>query len=123
VTTNDHIPASSPPTKSQSVVNDADGERKHTKKKVSRSEHGESCPMYFESGGLHGRNEKKQSSIDGWCCDESKQGVIAIAQVATTQEVGLMTMKIHMMQRMTEKQPLMHCPYRVPIQIKFSTMN
>jgi hypothetical protein len=27
--------------------------------------------------------------------------------------VGLMTMKIHMMQRMTKKQPLMHCTYRV----------
>ncbi|CAM6032335.1 unnamed protein product [Sphagnum compactum] len=72
VTTNDHIPASSPPTKSQSVVNDSDGERKHTKKEVSRSEHGESCPMYFESGELHGGNEQKQSSVDGWCCDESK---------------------------------------------------
>jgi hypothetical protein len=72
VTTNDHIPASSPPTKSQSVVNDSDGEHKHTKKEVSRSEHGESCPMYFESGELHGGNEKKQGSVDGWCCDESK---------------------------------------------------
>jgi hypothetical protein len=72
VTTNDHIPASSPPTKSQSVVNDSDGERKHTKKEVSRSEHGESCPMYFEIGELHGGNEQKQSSVDGWCCDESK---------------------------------------------------
>ncbi len=27
MTTNDHIPASSPPKKSQSVVNDSDGER------------------------------------------------------------------------------------------------
>jgi len=45
----------------------------------------------------------------------ANQGLITIAQVATTQEVGLMTMKIHMMQRMTKKQPLMHCTYRVPI--------
>jgi len=70
VTTNDHIPASSPPTKSQSVVNDSNGERKHKKKEVAKSEHGESCPMYFESGELHGGNEQKQSSVDGWCCDE-----------------------------------------------------
>jgi hypothetical protein len=28
---------------------------------------------------------------------KAKQGLIAIAQVATTHEVGLMTMKIHMM--------------------------
>ncbi len=72
MTTSDHILASSTPTKSQSVVNDFDGERKHTKKKVSRSEYGESCHMYFESGELHGRNGQKQSLIDGWCCDESK---------------------------------------------------
>jgi len=72
VTTNDHIPASSPPTKSQSVVNDFDGERKHTKKEVSRSEHGESCPMFVESGESRGGNEQKKSSVDGWCCDESK---------------------------------------------------
>jgi hypothetical protein len=39
----------------------------------------------------------------------ANQGLIAVAQIATTQEVGLMTMKIHMMQRMTRKQPLMHC--------------
>ncbi len=72
MTTNDHILASSPPTKSQSVVNDSDGEHKHTKKEVFKLEHGESCPMYFESGELHEGNEQKQSSIDGWCCDESK---------------------------------------------------
>jgi hypothetical protein len=72
VTTNDHIPASSPPTKSQSVVNDSDGERNHKKKEVTRSEHGESCPTYFQIGELHGGNEQKQSSVDGWCCDESK---------------------------------------------------
>jgi hypothetical protein len=54
------------------VVNDSDGEHKHTKKKVSRLKHGESCPMYFEIGELHGGNEQKQSSVDGWCCDESK---------------------------------------------------
>jgi len=54
------------------MVNDSDSECKHTKKEVSWSEHGESCPVYFESGELHGRNEQKQSSIDGWCCDESK---------------------------------------------------
>jgi hypothetical protein len=72
VTTNDHIPTSSPPTKSQLVVNDSDGERKHKKKEVSRLEHGESCPMYFEIGELHGGNEQKQNSIDGWSCDESK---------------------------------------------------
>jgi len=54
------------------MVNDFDGERKHTKREVSRLEYGESCPMYFESKGLHGGNEQKQSSIDGWCCDESK---------------------------------------------------
>ncbi len=59
VTTNDHIPASSPPTKSQSVVNEFDGECKHTKKEVSRSEPGETCPMYFESGESHGGNEQK----------------------------------------------------------------
>jgi hypothetical protein len=41
------------------------------------------------------------------------QGLIAVAQVAATQEVGLKTMKIHMTQRMTGKQPLMHCMYRV----------
>jgi hypothetical protein len=28
---------------------------------------------------------------------KANQGLIAISQVATTQEVGLMTMKIHMM--------------------------
>jgi len=72
VTTNDHIHASSPLTKSQLVVNDCDGERKHIRKEVSRSEHGESCPMHFESGELHEGDEQKQSSIDGWCCDESK---------------------------------------------------
>jgi len=72
VTTNDLTPISSPPIKSQSVVNDSDGECNHTKKGASRSKHGESCPMYFESGELHGGNEKKQSSVDGWCCDESK---------------------------------------------------
>jgi len=72
VTTNDHIPRSSPPTKYLSMVNDSDGECKHTKKEVSRSEHGESCPMYFEIGELHGGNEQKQSSVDGCCCDESK---------------------------------------------------
>jgi len=33
VTTNDHTPASSPPTKYQSVVNDSNGECKHTKKR------------------------------------------------------------------------------------------
>jgi hypothetical protein len=52
------------------VVNDSNGEHKHTKKEVAKSEHGESCPMYFESGELHGGNEQKQSSVDGWCCDE-----------------------------------------------------
>jgi hypothetical protein len=67
-----NVLASSPPTKSQSVVNDSDGEHKHKKKEVSRSEHGESCPMYFEIGELHGGNEQKQSSVDGWCCDERK---------------------------------------------------
>ncbi len=34
MTTNDHILASSSPTKSQSVVNDSNGECKHTKKEV-----------------------------------------------------------------------------------------
>ncbi len=53
----------------------------------------------------------------------ANQGLIAIAQVLTTQEVGLMTMKTHMMQRMTGKQPLMHCTYRVPVQIKFNIVN
>jgi hypothetical protein len=46
---------------------------------------------------------------------KANQGLIAISQVAIKEEVGLMTMKIHMMQRMTRKQPLMHCTYRVPI--------
>ncbi len=70
--TNHHIPAGSLPTKFQSVVNDFDGGRKHTKKEVSWSEHGESYPMYFERRELHGGNEQKQSSVDGWCYDESK---------------------------------------------------
>jgi hypothetical protein len=64
-------------------------------------------------------NKNKVQLMDGVVI----RGLIAVAQVATTQEVGLMTMKIHMMQRMTGKQPLMHCTYRVPIQIKFSIVN
>jgi hypothetical protein len=28
--------------------------------------------MYFESGELHEGDEQQQSSVDGWCCDESK---------------------------------------------------
>ncbi len=54
------------------MVNDSDGECKHTKKKFFKSERDESCPMYFEIGELHGGNEQKQNSVDGWCCDESK---------------------------------------------------
>jgi hypothetical protein len=57
------------------MVNDSDGECKHTKKKFFKSERDESCPMYFEIGELHGGNEQKQSSVDGWCCDESKSKV------------------------------------------------
>ncbi len=57
-------------------------------------------------------NRNKVQLMDGVVM-RANQGLIAVAQVATTQEVGLMTMKIHMMQRMTKKQPLMHCTYRV----------
>jgi hypothetical protein len=114
VTTNDHILASSPPTKYLSMVNDSDGECEHTKKEVSRSEHGESCPMYFELGNcMEEMNKNKVQLMDGVVM-KANQGLIAISQVTTIEEVGLMTMKIHMMQRMTGKQPLMHCTYRVP---------
>ncbi len=54
------------------MVNDFNCEHKHTQKDVSKSKHGESCLMYFENGEFHGGNEQKQSSIDGWCCDEGK---------------------------------------------------
>jgi hypothetical protein len=57
-------------------------------------------------------SRNKVWSMDGAALREN-QGLIAVAQVAATQEVGLKTMKIHMMQRMTGKQPLMHCTYRV----------
>jgi hypothetical protein len=57
-------------------------------------------------------NRSKVQLMDGVVM-RANQGLMAVAQVAVTQEVGLMTMKIHMMQRMTGKQPLMHCTYRV----------
>jgi hypothetical protein len=57
-------------------------------------------------------NRNKVQLMDGVVM-RANQGLIAVAQVAATQEVGLMTTKIRMMQRMTGKQPLMHCTYRV----------
>jgi hypothetical protein len=57
-------------------------------------------------------NKNKVQLMDGVVM-RANQGLIAVAQVAATQGVGLMTMKIHMTQRMTGKQPLMHCMYRV----------
>ncbi len=41
-------------------------------------------------------NKNKVQLMDGVVM-RANQGLILIAQVATTQEVGLMTMKIHMM--------------------------
>ncbi len=57
-------------------------------------------------------NRNKVQLMDGVVM-KANEGLIAVAQVAATQEMGMMTMKIHMMQRMIGKQPLMHCTYRV----------
>ncbi len=45
-------------------------------------------------------NINKVQLMDGVVM-KANQGLIVVAQVAATQEVGLMTMKIHMMHRMT----------------------
>ncbi len=96
MTTNDHIPVSSPPTKSNSVVNDSDGEHKHTKE-VSRSKHGEVVPRILKVGNcMEEMNKNKVQLMDGVVM-RANQGLIVVAQVATTREVGLLTMKIHMM--------------------------
>jgi hypothetical protein len=84
VTTNDHIPASSPPTKSQSVVNDSNGERKHKKKKVSRSNMVKVFPCTLKLGNcMEEMNKNKVKLMDGVVM-RANQGLIAIAQVATT---------------------------------------
>jgi hypothetical protein len=106
------------------VVNDSDGERKHKKKKRFLGQNMlKVVPCILKLGNcMEEMNKNKVQLMDGVVM-RANQGLIAIAQVATTHEVGLMTMKIHMMQRMTGKQPLMHCTYMVPIQIKFNTVN
>jgi hypothetical protein len=57
-------------------------------------------------------NRNKVQLMDGVVM-KANQGLIVVAQVVATQEVGLMTMKIHMIMKMTRKWPLMHCTYRV----------
>jgi hypothetical protein len=47
-------------------------------------------------------NRNKVQLMDGVVM-RANHGLIAIAQVTATHKVGLMTMKIHMMQRMTRK--------------------